>query len=176
MSKLLDEPKIRQLLSELDSEVSEHIAVELVLVGGAALALGWKFRSTGDLDIISSNIPPEVRRAIEVIGERNGLSADWMNDAAKINIPNVHTLPADLMPLYEGKRIRVLIPSAKFLLAMKLFSARERDINDCAFLLQQTEIATLDELLDLIQQGYQSARIPAKCQYFAQKVLDKVGR
>lgn len=175
----LDGARIRQLLTELDDELDVEITgegiIQFVLVGGAALALGWNFRGTADLDFINDNLPPELRRAIALVAERNGLEPDWMNDAAKIKIPNVRTLPPKYDTLFEGKKILVASPGPEFLLAMKLFTGRTHDFDDCVFLIQQTNLTTLEELLDLIERGYPTLKIPARCQYFAQKVLAEAG-
>jgi len=167
----LEPNRIRSLLTELDKEITSGHAIRFVVVGGEALALEWGYRATGDVDFINDNLPSEIRQAIAAVGERNGLTSDWMNDAAKIKMPNVKSLPPEYHLLFTGKKIRVYSPGSKFLLAMKLLSSRPHDFADCVFLVQQTSLKTHQELLDLIQKGYPTLRIPVKCQYFAESVI-----
>ncbi len=173
----LDEQDIRRLLDELDNEINPELLgagrVEFVLVGGGALALGWNFRGTNDLDFINDDLPPEIRRAIAAVGERNGLEHDWMNDGAKAKKPDHRNISFKMSPLFEGNNILVLMPSAEYLLCMKLFSSRNIDLKDCAFLITQTEFTTLEELLELLEKGYPTFTIPTRCQYFAQAVLEQ---
>lgn len=174
MKPLLDEKRLRELLGELDREIGGGQPVDILLVGGAALSLRWNYRGTGDVDFINDGLPAEFWRAVVAVGRRNRLPEDWMNDAAKINTPNPATLPPDEDLYYEGENIRVMVPCPEFLLATKLYSARERDIDDCIFLLLQTNITTEDDILDLLGRGYPLG-VPPRCQYFALNILEQAG-
>jgi hypothetical protein len=61
--------------------------LRLVIVGGAAMVLGYNAReSTQDVDAVF--LPPLEARAIRawatVIAHENGWPDDWLNDAAKV--------------------------------------------------------------------------------------------
>lgn len=58
--------------------------IKAAVCGGAAIAMMDDSRKTVDVDIISDSMSPELREAIKIVGNRNNLPPDWMNDGAKI--------------------------------------------------------------------------------------------
>lgn len=146
-----------------------------MLVGGAVLTLQWGVRTTNDVDFINDNLPGELGDAIAAVGKRNGLSENWMNDAAKINVPYTKNLYPEFHLLFTGKNIQIYSPGAKFLLATKLFSARQTDFEDCLFLISQTDIESAEEMLDLLELAYPFVAIPAKCRYYILYLAEAAG-
>lgn len=76
--------EIKQYLAELDEELRlVEIKGEVSLFGGAVMCLAFEARpATKDVDAIFRPVA-EIRKAIEIIADRHGLPANWMNDAVK---------------------------------------------------------------------------------------------
>ena len=159
------------LLAEVDAALPRSAEqIEIVVVGGAALALRWNLRSTVDIDVISEHVPAALRNAAAIVAEEHGLAADWLNDAAKGFTPAMDALPS---LVFSGDRLAVYAASDRFLLAMKLFAARETDLVDCAFLADATGIDTAADLVTLVEAAYRPRPLPPKVQYFADAVAQR---
>jgi hypothetical protein len=161
---------IRGLLDDLSDELASRGArADLFLVGGAAIAVAYDgARSTRDLDAVF--LPTEVvREAAAAVAERRGLSADWLNDAVKGFLPGPDP---DAQRFYSSGSLNVDVASARYLLAMKLFSARvENDADDIMFLYRQLGFATVEEGLDLVQSVYQGRPIEPKVQFLLGEIV-----
>lgn len=156
------------LLAELDAELDTPVSI--LIAGGAALAIRWDVRRTNDIDAVSDDLTPEVRRAVARVGERRGVGADWLNDGAKGFAPR---LPAGSEPVFTGNRLRVYSPSAEYILAMKLVSGRADDMGDIRFLMGETGLSHPDELLRLVENAYPHQRIPVSVQYLIGEIASQ---
>ena len=119
-------------------------------------------------------MPPAVRRAAERVASRHGLRPDWINDAAKLKTVAV---AADPEPVFEGARLVVQSAGPRYILAMKLVSARPVDKADCVALVKELGIDHVDALLGLIEEA-----VPWKpnrtvtMRYFAEEVVEEATR
>lgn len=109
--------------------------LRLVIVGGAAMVLGYDARqSTQDIDALFLT-PPEahvVRAWARIIARENGWPEDWLNDAAKVYLTGSSSGPV----LFQAPGIEVRQPAIEQLLAMKLCAWRDDvDIADASRLL-----------------------------------------
>ncbi len=109
--------------------------LRLVLVGGAAMVLGYDARqSTQDIGALYLP-PPEaivVRAWAKIIAQENGWPEDWLNDGAKAYLMGVSEGPV----LFEARGIVVRQTTAEQLLGMKLCAWRDDvDIADASCLL-----------------------------------------
>ena len=159
----LNRSRLINLFSEVDRELGEgDRPVDVLVVGGAAIALQWHDeRLTNDVDVVSEGLSAAFREAVRRVGERHGLGADWINDAAKVKAPSPHIDP-EPSPLYRGERLRVYGAGARYVLAMKLVAGREIDLADIPLLLRAAGMASREELLELVEGAYPSHLIPAK--------------
>jgi hypothetical protein len=57
---------------------------------------------------------------------------------------------------------------------MKLFSARETDLDDAVFLGHQHGVTTADKLLELVTEAYQTRPLDVRVQYFATEVATRI--
>lgn len=167
---LLSADRIRALLIELGDELGAiDESAELFVVGGAALALGYDAReATRDIDAV---FEPKsvVYEAAARIAERRRIPGDWLNDAMK---GFLHGHDADRRVVIEHPALRVFVASPRYLLAMKLFSARiERDADDIAMLLRLARIDRAEEALDLVEAAYGRERIPIKTALLVESIL-----
>lgn len=120
-------------------------AIKAAVCGGAAIAMMDENRKTVDVDIISDNMPLELREAIKIVGNRNNLPPDWMNDGAKIwgFKSNVY-----VERIFSGRRLHLYRPDADCLLILKLEAKRKSDKEDIQFLKQASIATTAEELLN----------------------------
>jgi hypothetical protein len=125
-------------------------AIDLVVVGGTAMVLGFDARlSTKDVDAVS--LSPVDALAIrgysaQVAGELNW-EEDWLNDGAKGYLQGLQPGPV----VFQASGIRVIRPATEQLLAMKLSAWRDDvDIADAELLLRQLLPCTLNDLRKLV--------------------------
>lgn len=166
----MDRDQIDRLLRELATELAAvEVRGELLLVGGAAMALAYSSRrATEDLDAM---FEPKlvIYEAAARISERHNLPPDWLNDAVKAFVPGDD--PNALVYLDEpGLVVRVASP--RFVLAMKLLASRvERDEDDIRVLLRLSSIATTEEAMQLVADFYPAAVVPATVQFLVEEIL-----
>ena len=169
-----DGDQLMELLAELDAELGKHntgsVPYRIAIAGGAAMALRLSDRLTGDVDVVSDAMHPDVRRAAQTVASRHDLRPDWINDAAKLKTVSVE---ADLEPVFVGANLVVESVGAKYLLAMKLASARVVDKADCVALATELGMQSLEELLDVVEAALPNQRHrTVKMRYFAQEVIE----
>jgi hypothetical protein len=135
---LLSRHEIESALKRLgEFAAAEGETLRLVVVGGAAMVLGYGARaSTRDVDALFLP-PPEASRvrvwAKQVAGEL-GWPDDWLNDGAKGYLVGLSLGPV----LVSDAGIEVHRPAAEQLLAMKLSAWRDDvDIGDAKRLLEE---------------------------------------
>jgi hypothetical protein len=116
---------------------SQGLHVQLALVGGAAMVLGYDARqSTRDVDavILSPAEAKLVRNLVKKIAAENDWPEDWLNDGAKGYMVGI----SEGSLLFIAPGIDAFSPSLAQLLAMKLCAWRDDlDISDARRLLQE---------------------------------------
>lgn len=133
----MDRADIERAFGLLDEELAvRQVQAHIVLVGGAALALGFSAReATRDVDVIliESNDQDAFRAAVVKVGHRMDLAPDWLNDRARVFATAI-TCGADL---WTGGALKVSTASSEQLLGMKLSALRDDvDYDDAALLLR----------------------------------------
>ncbi len=122
-------------LGELAEAQGFHI--QLTLVGGAAMVLGFDARqSTRDVDaiIIEPDEARQVRILAQRVAEEHEWPEDWLNDGAKGYMVGL----SKGLKLFSAPGIDVTSPSIYQLLAMKLSAWRDDvDISDARRLLKE---------------------------------------
>lgn len=129
-----------------DLAFSEGETLDLVLVGGAVMALAYNARlSTQDVDAFILP-PPEasrLRQWVRQVAEELNWSEDWLNDGAKGFVHGFEI--GQTLFTSNGIEVRQLVPEQ--LLAMKLSAWRDdTDINDARRLLLEFPNLKLEEL------------------------------
>lgn len=147
----LSRTKLTQALRRLGALAhTQRVTLELSLYGGAVFTLVYGSReSTKDVDAV---VRPEglgQRLAAQVATEL-GLPEDWLNDDVRQFLAEKEAkrrLPADEF----GPGLRIAVPTASYLLAMKLRACRPPlpgyagDYGDIQFLVKKMGITTVDE-------------------------------
>lgn len=168
---MFSEGEIRRLLTLLDRELAAvGVVGELFLVGGAAMALAYdRSRATRDLDAVFE--PKAVLYdAAHRIAEREGLPADWLNDAVKGFLPGPD--PAATVAL-ELPALRVRVASPGYLFALKAAASRaERDADDLLLLYRLCGFADVEEALDHVERTMgAAARLTPKTSLLLRELL-----
>ena len=166
----MERDEILTLLTELGDRLErKRVRGELLLVGGAAMALAYSTRrSTADLDAIfePKKVIYDIARAMA--GEHD-LPLNWLNDAVKGFMPGPDP-NATVFLEHAGLVVRVASP--RYLLAMKLLASRiERDEDDIALLLRLSGITTVEEALALVEEYYAHRTVPPKVQFLVRELL-----
>lgn len=161
-------------VDELLVQAGTPHALHLYVAGGAVIAAKTGSRLTGDVDVVSEGMTPELRAAVEEVSKRHrGLRPDWLNDGAKLKRVNV---PLEPERIFTGRRLIVDSAGDRYVLAMKLLSHRQVDETDCELLIRSLGITSQAELLDLIEQAIPAQHRSPAAAYFAADRLDNAYR
>jgi hypothetical protein len=143
---------IENYLSQLGQELLKrriHEPVHLLLRGGAyMLLLTNTARNTDDIDIFWLEEEEGLQRALRplqegviAVAEANQIDPNWLNYMTQL-------LMYDLVIVPDGKLwktfgpLHIYAPPQEYILALKIFAGRDKDIEDCKILLRQVEIGT----------------------------------
>ncbi|MCY4368814.1 MAG: hypothetical protein OXF41_05175 [bacterium] len=172
---LLDAGRIGDLFGAVNAGlggVGLQAPVEVVVVGGAAIAMQWNpGRATYDVDVVSEGIPAVLWDVVADVGRAEGLDAEWLNAAARVKAPTGPT-PGEPTAIYVGSHLRVYGASPHYVLAMKLLTGRGVDLEDIPVLLDVVQPTSRDELYDLVERAYPTAQIPASARYIIEQSWD----
>lgn len=165
---------LRVLFRQLSDELTRvHAAVDLYVVGGAAIAFTVDLaRTTRDVDAVL--FPREdaesatIRLAAARVGRANGLTDDWLNDGAKGFVPA--GTDADLDPVFQTEYLRVYAASAPRLLAMKVDAGRGTDREDLVLLADHLGLSDAEAVLDVAEREL-GRPLAVRSQYFVQEVM-----
>lgn len=114
---------------------TEGTRVEFAVYGGAALMLAGNFRfATEDVAIaeLAEPWPAWLHAATSEIAARNGWAEAWLNDAVTFHLSPLADRAADLLEFGSFPRdgapgLTVTVPTAAYMLALKLKAARITD-------------------------------------------------
>ena len=115
--------------------VANSTRIELAVYGGSAMLLASNFRfATEDVDIAAIGVPWPVwlGEVVSEIAQKNRWSDDWINDAVSFYLSPLASRAADHLEFGSYPReglfgLSVLVPSAEYLLALKLKAIRILD-------------------------------------------------
>src|SRR5271166_4943955 len=147
----LTKETILQALSILNDKLREEGVIgEICLFGGTAMVLAFNARlSTHDVDAVFE--PPEIirRRAQEIADEIN-LPSDWLNDGVKGFVSASPEYTTEGLP--EMSHLRIVRPTAEYLLAMKCMASRfasyasQGDRNDIILLIEHLKLRAAESV------------------------------
>lgn len=176
----LDRATIRTALAALSDELgAAGVTGEVCIFGGAAMVLAFDAReATRDVDAVFR--PASViRAAAETVAEKLSLPSHWLNDGVKGFVSGEQDYVADGMP-NDFPHLRVLRPSAPYLLAMKCLAARVEgfdthgDREDVIFLVRHLQLINADQVFEVITRYYPPERITAKTRFFVEEVMSEL--
>ena len=146
----LSRTTIAQALRRLGQLAQEqNVTLELSLYGGAVFTLVYESReATKDVDAVVRQ-SKLARTLAAKVGRELGLPEDWLNDNVKQFLAEKEA-KRQLTEMDFGKGLRVAVPTAAYLLALKLSACRpplpgyEGDYGDIRFLVRKMEIDSVD--------------------------------
>jgi hypothetical protein len=168
--------ELEKMLGLLNEQL-EKIGVtgEICIVGGAAMILAFGSRdSTRDIDALMM-APASVRTAAAQVAEIHNFPPNWLNDGVKGFVSAQST---EMKEILKFSHLRVVVPPAEYILAMKCLAARigldQHDKEDAKFLIEYIGIRTANAVLGIVEKYYPKEQIPAKTQYFIQEACDEL--
>lgn len=160
--------------------------LDIALYGGSALMLASNFRfATEDADIaeIGRPWPTWLTQEAAAIARDEGWQADWLNDAVQFHLSPLADRAADHVPFGSFPRdgepgLRVFVPSARYMLALKLKAMRINDpargpveTADIRNLLQVCGVADIGEAIAILAQYFpRSAQDADKQRFFLKHI------
>jgi predicted nucleotidyltransferase len=168
--------KAFQMLS--DQLAARGAKGEMCIFGGTVMVLAFAARvSTKDVDAIFQ--PAQVvRESAAKIAEEMELSPDWLNDAVKGYVSTNNEIVQGGLPQYPN--LRLLMPTAEYLLAMKCLASRiegterkEGDVRDIVFLIRHLKLKSPEQVIEIVTKYYAPNRIPIKAQYLVEALFEE---
>jgi hypothetical protein len=161
--------------------------LQIAVYGGSALMLASNFRfATEDVDIseIGSQWPDWLSQAVMKIAQENDWSETWLNDAVTFHLSPLASQDRDHLAFGTFPRrsdqvgLCVLIPSARYMLALKLKSLRisdfdkgAQDMSDAAHLLRVLELTDVEQAIGVLAEFFPRSAADADKQRFVLKRL-----
>lgn len=134
--------------------------IDVAVYGGSCLMLVSNFRiSTADVDAVAAIDQGFLDTAAQTVAARRGWPRDWLNDGVRTFLsPQVegfaqHTL-FRTYPNEQTPGLRVFVPTAEYILAMKLMALRldpASGRNDREDILNLMQVAGMKQRTDIVQ-------------------------
>ena len=163
--------EIEQYLREVGDELAlQNVKGEICLYGGAVMCLVFKARpATKDVDAIFEPVK-FIRNAITKIAERHGLRQDWLNFAVKMFV-----VEHEKKILFDFPNLKVYIPTADYLLAMKVLAARAdtEDVSDIKFLSNELKLSDCMQIAEIVRKYYPNKIIKPETEFLLEEILKK---
>jgi hypothetical protein len=171
----LTREELEEALEELGGLAqSAGKVIDIALYGGSCLMLASNFRvSTADVDAVAQSDQGFIDEAARRIADRRGWPANWLNDGVRTYLSPRARMPAqhELLRAYPGEGqpgLRVFVPVAEYVLAMKLMAMRidetagHKDLADILNLLEIVGVRSQEEIVQLTAAFYPEARISGR--------------
>ena len=136
---------------------SKSLSFDSIIIGGAALSImGVIDRETRDIDCLDPKIPDEILRAAENFRIENphlNLAPKWINNGPDTLVRELPTRwRMRIIPIFDGKAIRLSTLGRSDLLKTKLFALCDRDFDfqDCVKM--NPSLEELDECFEWVSE------------------------
>jgi len=133
-------------------------SVRLLLIGGAfMLTQLHSRRATNDVDVLlvdvddpaTSPLYQTFKAAVRVVASRNQLPVSWMNDLLGDFLRDRTRVPqGTLWRTYTV--LKVYVPEAEYILALKLLAGRPKDLGDIQLLCRKLQVGTRIQAQQLV--------------------------
>jgi hypothetical protein len=134
--------------------------IDVAVYGGSCLMLVSNFRiATADVDAVAAVDQGFLDTAAQTVAARRGWPRDWLNDGVRTYLsPQVegfaqHTL-FRTYPSEQTPGVRVFVPTAEYMLAMKLMALRidpASGRNDREDILNLMQVSSMKEKSDIVR-------------------------
>ncbi len=176
----MDSVQIERYLYDLGEQLNQYEEIKdpisILIIGGVYMLLKHKNRlSTQDVDFALLNdfmqetprftfksedtttkpLSPQTKALVaasRTIASQYSLPRNWLNDTSAYFVRDMAPYPeAELWQVF-GKKLHVYLPSAPYVLALKLMIGRQKDASDIETLLQKLEIETRAQAQEIVDQ------------------------
>lgn len=133
--------QIEQCLGFLGQKLAEmQVKATILLLGGALMItqLGNR-KSTQDIDIVIATNDRATYRAASLVAQEKSLYSAWLNDNVTLIVDQIGR-PRAPKRWKTFTNLDVYIPELEYMLALKLFSGRQRDDQDIQALAQRLQV------------------------------------
>jgi hypothetical protein len=169
-----------------EAAVEQAATLTMAVYGGSALMLASNFRfASEDVDIAPLDPkPPWLATVVRTISEQNGWDRDWLNDAVGAFLSDRVRADDHLLfgtfPRGGGATgLKVLVPSAEYMLALMLKALRlldpqkgETESREILGLMQVCGLQTVEEALRVLARYFPvSAAAPEKLVFLLKHLL-----
>jgi hypothetical protein len=165
--------------------------LQIAVYGGSALMLASNFRfATEDVDVseLHHPLPDWLAAVVAKIAEENGWQGDWFNDGVAFHLSPLADRALDHLEFGTFPRddtppgLVVSVPSAEYLLALKLKAMRvtdpvrgETERLDILNLMQVVGISTAEQAIDLLRRYFPISAASSEKQQFLLKNMSSEG-
>ena len=165
--------------------------LQIAVYGGSALMLASNFRfATEDVDVseLERPLPGWLAEVVHEIAKKNLWQDDWFNDAVAFHLSSLADSAADHLEFGTFPRdgtspgLVVSVPSAEYLLALKLKAARvldpvggETERLDILNLMQVVGISTVEDAIALLGRYFPVSAASSEKQRFLLKNMNSKG-
>lgn len=152
------------------------MTLELNVYGGAALAIAYDLRrATLDVDAVIRSGTADFRKFALQVAREFDWPDDWANDAVK----GFLSAEEDMQVILEAPGIRVQVPSADYLLAMKAMAMRidaaePKDREDIEALIKRAGYATAEQVLELVERHYPRHLVLPKTRFGIIEIMERL--
>ncbi|MGI8884926.1 MAG: DUF6036 family nucleotidyltransferase [Pyrinomonadaceae bacterium] len=164
--------EIEKYLSEINDELAAKETIgEICIYGGAAMCLAFKARpATKDVDPIFEPVKV-IRGAINKIAEKYGLNEGWLNFAVKM-----FAVEHEKKILFDFSNLKVFIPTADYLLAMKVLALRAEsfDADDVEFLIKDLDLKQTEDVLKIVENYYPKKEIKSETKFQLEEIFENL--
>jgi hypothetical protein len=192
VAEALDRDKLLAAFDEIGSAAAAAgTMLQIAVYGGSALMLASNFRfSTEDADVspLENPWPDWLRRVIDRISVANSWAADWFNDGVAFHLSSLADHAIDHLEFGSFPRdgtppgLIVHVPSAQYLLALKLKAIRVSDARrgdqerlDILNLMRVVGVASIDEAISVFARFFPTSAANAEKQRFLLKYMNQEG-
>ena len=165
--------------------------LQIAVYGGSALMLASNFRfATQDVDVaeLEHPLPPWLAAVVYKIAKENGWQDDWFNDGVVFHLSSLADRAIDHLEFGTFPRdgtppgLVVSVPSAEYLLALKLKAARvldpvrgETERLDILNLMRVVGISTAEEAIALLGRYFPVSAASSEKQRFLLENISREG-
>lgn len=165
--------------------------LQIAVYGGSALMLASNFRfATEDVDIseLQHPLPDWLAAVVRQIAEKNHWQADWFNDGVAFHLSPLADRATDHLEFGTFPRdgtppgLAVSVPTAEYLLALKLKAARiidpvrgETERLDILNLMQVVGISTVEDAIAVLGKYFPISAASSEKQRFLLKNMNREG-
>jgi hypothetical protein len=191
MTRALDRDKLLAAFDDIGRAAATAGTTLQIVVYGAALMLASNFRfATEDADVapLERPWPDWLQRAVESIAVENGWAEDWFNDGVAFHLSPIADHAVDHLEFGTFPRdgtapgLVVYVPSASYLLALKLKAIRvtdplrgEQERLDILNLMRVVGIRDIDEAIAVLARYFPASGASAEKQRFLLKNMNIEG-